>query len=100
MIDSSPEMMALVGSPIARSWLRRKKAIFLRGWSVSILVYIEIALNMKSLACGGSFGRRSKHCFSSKELAMNDGSFWTSGWSRLELVVEPLAEGVKKAAAD
>lgn len=38
---------------------------------------------MNKWAWGGSFGRHSKHCFSLKELAMKDDSFWISGWSWL-----------------
>jgi hypothetical protein len=54
--------------------------------------------NMKSLVLchGGSVGRCSKHCFSLKELAMNDAVLD----QRLELVFKPSAEGVEKAAAD
>jgi hypothetical protein len=71
------------GRPSASLWWWRKSAITVSAWSVSMLVYIDTALQVKNRACAGRGGKFSRQFLSSHELAMKDGSFLTRGWSWL-----------------
>jgi hypothetical protein len=67
----SLQMIAATGHPVQRRGeFHKNSAIFVRAWSVLMLVYIETASQVNIKTPDGIKHSCWRHCFSSKELAM------------------------------